>query len=252
MVVLVTGTIMALLVLSFSGKDYAWSSLTVLCLLILSIAKVGTFVFIKWKIPAEPVVPVYFSIIYNSSAISAGLHLLPYTLPISIFLTISGFVIAKTRCYHELLWVGRSITTISTRLFMLLDESTSTGKSIGLTIIGSTGMGLCLQPMLLALQTTIQPHDMAMGTMLFVAICMLGGSIGLVVFQTMQQNKLRSIISKLKLQYLQYTELIAKAINNQAVIHTSSMPPMLSKALIDTFVVALQAVFYTSIPFAIM
>ncbi|KAJ2810395.1 hypothetical protein H4S07_002691 [Coemansia furcata] len=147
MVVLVAGIIIALLALSFSGKDYAWSSPMVLCLIIFGIVIIGTFVVIKWKIPAEPVVPVYFSVIHSSSAISAGLHLLLYTLPISIFLTISGFVIAKTGCYHKLLWVGRSITTISVRLYVLLDNSTSTGKSIGLTLIGGAGMGLLLQPM---------------------------------------------------------------------------------------------------------
>ncbi|KAJ2826183.1 hypothetical protein FBU31_003510 [Coemansia sp. 'formosensis'] len=283
MVVLVTGIIMALLALSFGGKDYAWSSPAVLCLLIFSIAIVVMFVVIEWKIPAEPImplrlfknhniglmlvmqlfvgavifsltfyIPMYFSVVHNSSAISAGLHLLPYILPISIFSTISGFVVAKTGCYRELLWVGRSITTIGTGLFMLLEESTSTGKSIGLTIIGGTGMGLLLQPMLLVLQTAIQPCDMAMGTTLFVAICMLSSSISLAVFQTMQQNKLGSIISKLKLQYPQYADLITKTINNQAVIHASSMLPELSQALIDAYVVTLQAIFYTSIPFAVM
>ncbi|KAJ2833292.1 hypothetical protein GGI24_000904 [Coemansia furcata] len=103
MVVLVAGIIMVLLALSFGGKDYAWSSPMVLCLLIFGIAIVGTFVVIEWKIPAEPVVPIYFTIFHNSSAISAGLHLLLYTLPISILSTISGFVVAKTGRYRELL-----------------------------------------------------------------------------------------------------------------------------------------------------
>ncbi|KAJ2811722.1 hypothetical protein H4S07_001877 [Coemansia furcata] len=228
MVVLVAGIVMALLALSFGSKDYAWSSPTVLCLRIFGIAIVGTFVVIEWKIPAEPVIPIYFSVVHNNSAISAGLHLLLYTLPISILSTISGFVVAKTGCYWELLWVGGSITTIGTRLFVLLDDSTSTGKSIGLTLVGGAGMGLLLQPMLLALQTAIQPRDMATGTTLFVAIRTLDGSIGLAVFQTVQQNKLGSIISKLKLQYPQYAEIIAKAVNNQAVIRASSTPPELS------------------------
>ncbi|KAJ2811918.1 hypothetical protein FBU31_007681, partial [Coemansia sp. 'formosensis'] len=147
MVVLVTGIVMALLALSFGSKDYAWLSPTVLCLIIFGIAIVGTFVVIEWKIPAEPVVPIYFSVVHNNSAISAGLHFLLYTLPISILSTISGFVVTKTGHYRELLWVGRSITTMGARLYVLLDELTSTGKSIGLTVIGSAGMGLLLQPM---------------------------------------------------------------------------------------------------------
>ncbi|KAJ2822820.1 hypothetical protein FBU31_004477 [Coemansia sp. 'formosensis'] len=217
MVVLVTGIVMALLALGFGSKDYARSSLTILCLLIFGIAIVGAFVVIEWKIPTEPIMPlhlfknynvglvlvmqlfvgavifgltfyvlIYFSVIHSSLVISAGLHFLPYIQPISIFSIISGFVVAKTRRYRELLWVGGSITTIGTRLFVLLDESTSMGRSIRLTVVGGAGMGLLLQPMLLALQTAIQPRDMATGTMLFVAICTHGGSISLAIFQTVQ------------------------------------------------------------------
>ncbi|KAJ2813730.1 hypothetical protein H4S07_000457 [Coemansia furcata] len=220
MVVLVAGIIMALLALCFGGKDYAWLSLMVLCLIIFGIVIISAFVVIEWKILLSQLFP---------SAISVGLHLLLYTLPISIFSTISGFVVTKTGCYCELLWVGGSITTISARLYVFLDDSTSTGKSIGLTIIGSAGMGLLLQPMLLALQTAIQPCDMATGTTLFVAICMHGGSIGLAIFQTVHSMHI-----------------------DQAVVCTSSMLPKLSQALIDAYVVALRAIFYASIPFAIM
>ncbi|KAJ2834344.1 hypothetical protein GGI24_000447 [Coemansia furcata] len=141
MIVLVAGIITALLALGFGGKDYAWSSPTILSLLIFGIAIVDAFVVIEWRFPAEPIMPLWLL------AISAGLHLLPYILPISIFSTISGFVVAKARHYHELLWVGRSITTVSTRLFVLLDESTSTGKSIDLALIGGAGVGLLIQPM---------------------------------------------------------------------------------------------------------
>ncbi|KAJ2825391.1 hypothetical protein GGI24_003173 [Coemansia furcata] len=96
------------------------------------------------------------------------------------------------------------------------------GKSISLTVIGGTGIGLLLQPMLLVLQTAIQPCNMAMVTTLFIAIHMLSSSIGLAVFHMVQHIKLGSIFSKLMLQYPQYADVIAKAVTNQAVIHTSS------------------------------
>ncbi|KAJ2063497.1 hypothetical protein GGI17_001713 [Coemansia sp. S146] len=283
MVVLVTGIVMALLALNFGGANYAWSSPTVLCLLIFGIAVVGVFVVIEWKIPAEPImplrlfrnrnvglvlvmqlfvgavmfgptfyVPIYFSVVHNSSAIAAGLHLLPYILPITIFSTIAGFVVAKTGRYRELIWLGGVIATVGAGLFALMDETTNTGKSIGLILCGGAGMGLLLQPMLLALQTAIQPRDMATGTTLFVAIRTLGGSIGLAVFQTVQQNKLASLIAELVRQYPQYKDLIKSAVKNQAVIRASDTPPEITQALIDAYVRALRAVFYASIPFAAM
>ncbi|KAJ2830955.1 hypothetical protein GGI24_001752, partial [Coemansia furcata] len=113
------------------------------------------------------------------------------------------------------------------------------GKRIGLTVIGSTGMGLLLQLMLLVLQTAIQLCNMATGTTLFVTIHILSSSIGLAVFHIVQHIKLGSIFSKLMFQYLQYADVIAKAINNQAVIHTSSTLLKLSQALINAYVIAL-------------
>ncbi|KAJ2864166.1 hypothetical protein GGH94_003114 [Coemansia aciculifera] len=283
MAVLVTGIVMALLALNFGGANYAWSSPTVLCLLIFGIAIVGVFVVIEWKIPAEPImplrlfrsrnvglvlvmqlfvgavmfgptfyVPIYFSVVHNSSAIAAGLHLLPYILPITIFSTIAGFAVAKTGRYRELIWLGGAIATVGAGLFALMDETTNTGKSIGLILCGGAGMGLILQPMLLALQTAIQPRDMATGTTLFVAIRTLGGSIGLAVFQTVQQNKLAPLIAELVRQYPQYKDLIKSAVKNQAVIRASDTPPEITQALIDAYVRALRAVFYASIPFAAM
>ncbi|KAJ2036249.1 hypothetical protein GGH13_004059 [Coemansia sp. S155-1] len=283
MAVLVAGIVMALLALSFGGGAYAWSSPTVLCLLIFGIATVGAFVAIEWKIPAEPImplrlfrsrnvglvlvmqlfvgavmfgptfyIPIYFSVVHNSSAIAAGLHLLPYILPITIFSTIAGFVVAKTGRYRELMWLGGSIATVGAGLFVLMDETTTTGKSIGLILCGGAGMGLILQPMLLALQTAIQPRDMATGTTLFVAIRTLGGSIGLAVFQTVQQNKLATLTAKLISQYPQYRALIEKSVDNPAVIRAADTPPEITLALIDAYVRALRAVFYASIPFAAM
>ncbi|KAJ2257343.1 hypothetical protein GGI13_000932 [Coemansia sp. RSA 455] len=283
MAVLVAGIVMALLALNFGGAAYAWSSPTVLCLLIFGIATVGAFVVIEWKVPAEPImplrlfrsrnvglvlvmqlfvgavmfgptfyIPIYFSVVHNSSAIAAGLHLLPYILPITIFSTIAGFVVAKTGRYRELIWLGGSIATVGAGLFVLMDETTTTGKSIGLILCGGAGMGLILQPMLLALQTAIQPRDMATGTTLFVAIRTLGGSIGLAVFQTVQQNKLATLTAKLVSQYPQYRALIEKAVDNPAVIRAADTPPEITLALIDAYVRALRAVFYASIPFAAM
>ncbi|KAJ2023520.1 hypothetical protein IWW57_004085, partial [Coemansia sp. S610] len=96
------------------------------------------------------------------------------------------------------------------------------------------------------------PRDMATGTTLFVAIRTLGGSIGLAVFQTVQQNKLATLVAELTRQYPQYEKLIARAVDNQATIRASDVPPELTQALIGAYVVALRSVFYASIPFAAM
>ncbi|KAJ2897727.1 hypothetical protein IWW38_001618 [Coemansia aciculifera] len=281
--VLVSGIVMTLLALSFGGNSHPWSSATVLCLLIFGLLLVGVFVLVEWKIPAEPImplrlfrsrnvglmllaqlcvgavmfgptffIPIYFSVVDGSSAIAAGLHLLPYILPITITSTITGFTVAKTGRYRELMWAGGCIVTVGSGLMTLMDENTSTGKAIGLILVGGAGMGLTLQPMLLALQTAIQPRDMATGTTLFVAIRTLGGGVGLTVFQTVQQNKMASAVAKLISLHPEHADIISQAIHNQAVIRASSTPPEIRAALIEAYVVALRGVFYAAIPFAAM
>ncbi|KAJ2331289.1 hypothetical protein GGH92_009273, partial [Coemansia sp. RSA 2673] len=260
-----------------------WSSPTVICLLVFGVLVVAAFVLIEWKIPREPImplrlyrnrnvglvlvmqlfvgialfaptfyIPIYFSVVHNSSAIVAGLHLLPYILPISIFSTISGFAVARTGRYREPIWIGAAITTVGIGLLALLSDTTTTGESIGLLLAGGIGIGLLMQPMLLALQTAIQPRDMACGTTLYVATRSLGGSLGLAVAQTVMQNKLAPRFVALYAQFPRYKSLIDQAKDNQAVIHSSDMPPELTRALVAAYVYALRTVFYAMIPFAAM
>ncbi|KAJ1939642.1 hypothetical protein GGF37_004313, partial [Kickxella alabastrina] len=167
MIVLVCGIVMILLALSFGEDSASWNSPKVLCLLIFGIVVVGIFVIIEWKIPAEPImplrlyknrnvgisllqqifvgavmfgptfyIPMYFSVIQNSSAIKSGLHLLPFILPISLASIVSGFVVSKTGRYREMQWLGGLLLTLGISLLSILNEKSTTGISIGLLLPG--------------------------------------------------------------------------------------------------------------------
>ncbi|KAJ2078978.1 hypothetical protein H4R24_004103 [Coemansia sp. RSA 988] len=177
MVIMVGGMVMVLLALSFGGKDHPWSSALVLCLLIFGIVVLVIFVLVEWKIPAEPIVPlrlfknrnvglaltqqifmgatlfgptyyipIYFSVVKNSSSIVAGLYLLPYLLPITILSVATGFFVSKSGRYREPQWVGSAILTVGLCLLMLFDEKVTTGKAIGILIVSGIGMGILMQP----------------------------------------------------------------------------------------------------------
>ncbi|KAJ2818870.1 hypothetical protein IWW50_005665, partial [Coemansia erecta] len=281
MIVLVGGAVMLLLALSFGGQDYKWTSPIVLCLLILGIAVIGIFVLIEWKIPKEPImplrlfknrnvgialaqqvlvgaamygpvfyVPIYFSVVKNSSPIGAGLHLLPFLLPITIFSVATGFAVSKTGRYREFQSIGSGILTLGIGLLVLFNENVTTGKSIGILIVSGIGLGILMQPQLLCLQTAVMPRDIATGTTMYVAMRSLGGSIGLAVFQTVQLNQLTSNIAPLYTKYAEYKDLIDMSIKNQAAIYYDTVPSDLRAALIHANVKSLRSVFYTMIPFA--
>ncbi|KAJ1871698.1 hypothetical protein LPJ55_003706 [Coemansia sp. RSA 990] len=280
MAVLIGGVVMVLLALEFGGREYGWSSVTVLCLLIFGVAVIAIFVLIEWKVPKEPIMPlrlfknrnvgislaqqifmgaalfgpvfytpIFFSVVKNSSAINAGLHLLPFLLPITIVSVITGFAVSKTGRYREFQWAGTAIVTVGLCLLMLFDEDVSTGKSIGILIVSGIGMGMLMQPFLLCLQTAILPRDIATGTTLFVATRSLGGAIGLSVFQTVQLNQLAKELEPVYVNYADYAAAIAETVQNQAIIHSSKIPDDLRTALIRANVISLRAAFYAMIPF---
>ncbi|KAJ2658577.1 hypothetical protein IW148_004622 [Coemansia sp. RSA 1199] len=280
MLILVGGAVMLLLALSFGGQQYAWSSPTVLCLLIFSFVVIAIFVLVEWKVPKEPImplrlfknrnsgialaqqifmgaslfgpvfyVPIYFSVVMNSSPIGASLHLLPFLLPITIVSVATGFAVSKTGRYREFEWVGSAILTVGLGLLVLFDENVTTGKSIGILIVSGIGLGMMMQPLLLCLQTAILPHDIATGTTLFVATRSLGGSIGLSVFQTVQLNQLAKNLVPVYAKYAKYASLIDATVENQAAIYFDSVPADLRLALVQANVKALRSVFYAMIPF---
>ncbi|KAI8322754.1 hypothetical protein GQ54DRAFT_297237 [Martensiomyces pterosporus] len=281
--VLVSGIVMVLLALSFGGKDYPWSSAVVLCLLIFGIVVVGIFVLIEWKIPAEPImplrlyknrnvglvllmqlflgaalfgpsfyIPLFFSVVRSSSPITSGLHLLPFMLPICVFAMIGGWTIAKTGRYRELMWLGGVITAVGLGLMALLDENSSNSKSIGLLIIAGVGVGLELQPGMLAVQTACEPRDMAAATTLLVSIRTLGGTVGLAIFQTVLQNSLKSKMAPIFHQFPEYAGIISASIDNQAAIHKGGIPADLQVALVRAYAGAMRYVFIAMIPFGAM
>ncbi|KAJ1803951.1 hypothetical protein LPJ75_005729, partial [Coemansia sp. RSA 2598] len=271
MVVLVGGMVMLMLALSFGGDSHPWDSPTVLCLLVFSFVTVGIFVLIEWKIPKEPImplrlfknanvgitliqqiflgatmfgpifyIPIFFSVVMNSTPITAGLHLLPLLLPVPIFSIITGFTVYKTGRYRELQWLGGVIMTAGVVLMMLVDENTTTGKSIGIMILPGIGLGFLLQPMQLTLQTSIQGRDMATGTTLFVAIRSLGGSLGLAILQTVYVNVLKSRLDDVVQLYPSYAQLIQGTIDNQSLIYGEGVPADLRADIISAFVHSLR------------
>ncbi|KAJ1837114.1 hypothetical protein LPJ70_005978, partial [Coemansia sp. RSA 2708] len=166
MAVLVGGAVMVLLALSFGGQQHPWTSALVLCLLVFGVLAIAGFVLVEWKVPREPImplrlfanrnaaialaqqifmgaslfgpvfyVPIYFSVVRNSSAIGAGLRLLPFLLPITALSVATGFAVSKTGRYREFEWAGSAILTAGLGLLALFDENVSTGKSIGILVV---------------------------------------------------------------------------------------------------------------------
>ncbi|KAJ2258016.1 hypothetical protein GGI13_000733 [Coemansia sp. RSA 455] len=279
--VLIGAVVMLLLALTWGGKDFPWSSARVICLLIFGVILLVVFLLIEWKTSADPTVPIplfrirnvsmsvlgqffmgvgmfcpmffipiWYTIVKNAGSITAGLHLLPYLLSISLVSVASGFLVVKTGRYRELVIFGTALFVVGTGLMVLFDENISSGKQIGFMVIMGFGLGLNIQILLIVVQTAAPTKDMAAATTLFLFMRILGSSIGVAAMQSIFQNSLLPKLAVLVSQYPEFTVAIMGSVNDQSLIYKSGIPDDIRGQLVHIYVLALRKVFIATVPFA--
>jgi hypothetical protein len=228
----VGGTLMVLLGLEFGGVTYAWSSATVICLIIFGVLCASLFVLIEWKIARYPItplrifkhrsniasigvcfchgyvfiaasyyLPLYFQAVLGASPLLSGVYLLPYALSFSLTSVGAGILIKRTGKYLPPLWCGLTVMTLGFGLFIDLPFSRSWAKIILYQIVAGLGVGLNFQSPLLALQSMLKPSDIGTATATFFFTRVLSTAIsvviGGVVFSNRMQAHLPSLITDL-------------------------------------------------------
>ncbi|KAJ1848083.1 hypothetical protein H4S02_000332 [Coemansia sp. RSA 2611] len=278
--VLVGAVVMLLLGLTWGGKTFPWKSARVICLLVFGVVMLGVFMLIEWKVAADPTVPmhlfrnrnvslsvlgqfflgvgmfspmffipIWYTIVKNSSAIAAGLHLLPYLLSVSLVSVASGFLVTKTGRYRALVIFGTALFVLGAGLMVLFDENTNMGKQIGFMLIMGFGLGLNIQILLIVVQTAAPIADMASATTLFLFMRILGSSIGVAILQSIFQNAVIPKLNVLSEQYPDHAQAFADSLNDQSAIYKSNLPDDVRTQLIHYYVLALQKVFIANVPF---
>ncbi|KAJ2305799.1 hypothetical protein IWW55_001752 [Coemansia sp. RSA 2706] len=279
--VLIGGVVLLLLGLTWGGKTYAWGSPRIVCLLVFGVVLLGAFIVVEWRVALAPTVPVHlfrnrnvalcvlsqffmgvgmyatmffipiwYTIVKNSSSIAAGLHLLPFLLSLSLVSVAAGFLVARTKMYRPFVVFGAALFVLGAGLLVLFDEDTNMGKQIGFLLIMGFGLGLDIQILLIAVQTAAPVEDMASATTLYLFMRVLGSSIGIAILQSVLQNAVIPKLDLLSAQYPDYARVFGDSLNDQSVIYKSSLPDDVRAQLIHYYVLALQKVFIANVPFA--
>ncbi|KAJ2400042.1 hypothetical protein GGI23_002287 [Coemansia sp. RSA 2559] len=279
--VLIGAVVMLLLALTWGGKTFPWKSARIICLLIFSFLSLGLFLLIEWKTPADPTVPIpllrnrnvslavagqffagvamfvpmfyipiWYTIVKNDSAISSGLHLLPYLLSVSLVSVASGFIVTKTGRYRMFVMVGSAIMVVGTGLMAMFNEDIGKGKQIGYLILMGFGLGLNIQIMMIVTQTAASTEDMAAATTLFLFMRILGASIGIAAMQSIFQNYAIPHITDLAIANPQYASILGASFNDQSLIYKGGLPLELQHALVHVYVEGLKRIFIANVPFA--
>lgn len=209
---IVSGTLMFLLGLELGGGSYHWNSPQFICLIIFGLLVVAVFIFIELKMAKFPVVPVrlfktprnlailalnachgfvfisasyymplYFQGVIGANALMSGVYILPFTFVLGATSAMAGFFIKKTGKFVPPIIGGFALMTLGYGLFIDLGSTANWAKIICFQMILGMGVGPNFQSPLIALQSTVQPRDIASATGTFMFIRQLSTSISIVV-----------------------------------------------------------------------
>lgn len=218
-ITITAGTVMFLLGLTYGGVSFPWSSATVVCLLVFGAVFVVLFFLNEWKLAKYPMMPLrifkhksniaslavcfvhgfvfisgayfyplYFQAVLGASPILSGVYLFPFVLSLSIMSVFVGIFIKKTGQYLPPIYLGVLFMTIGFGLYIDLPNGRTWGRIFPYQIIAGIGVGPLFQAPLIALQTLIEPRDIATATATFGFVRNLATSISVVIGGVIFQN----------------------------------------------------------------
>ncbi|XXH03063.1 hypothetical protein Hte_009453 [Hypoxylon texense] len=216
---IIGGTLMFLFGLEFGGVTYPWGSAPTICLIVFGVVTIGVFVVVeKWyaKYPVIPLrlfkfgtnistfgiclvhgcvfisgsyyLPLYFQAVLGASSLLSGVYLLPYVLSLSFVSVGSGLFMKKTGKYLPAIIFGMFFMTLGFGLFIDLGAEANWAKIIVFQIIAGIGVGPNFQSPLIALQTSVEPRDIAAVTSTFGFVRQLSTSVSVVIGGVVFQN----------------------------------------------------------------
>ena len=213
------GTIMFLLGLEYGGVSFPWTSATVLCLIIFGLILMALFFVNEWKFAKYPMMPLalfskrsnvaslgvcfvhgfvfiagsyflplYFQAVLGASPILSGVYLFPFVISLSLASVVVGIFIKKTGQYLPPILFGVSCMTLGFGLFIDLPNGRTWGKIFSYEVVAGIGVGPLFQAPLIALQTGVQPRDIATATATFGFTRQLSTAISIVLGGVIFQN----------------------------------------------------------------
>ena len=202
-----------LLTVAEQGQDWGWSAgRSIVCFVIGAIglvgfivaeAKAGTGALIPlrlFRIKAASVtvvasvvvgaalfggmmmLPLYLQIVHGASPTKSGLLMLPMVAGMMTASMLSGQLISRTGKPRIFPIIGSAIFTIGMFLMTQVSADTQMWMVMVVMLIIGYGVGNCMQPLLLTMQSAVPPQAIGMATSSATFFRQIGGTIGVAVF----------------------------------------------------------------------
>ena len=197
---------------SLGGHSYAWGSPFILGLAVIAITALAGFLVVEHH-AAEPILPlslfrnptfliscsvgfivglamfgsvtympVYLQVVKGLSPTTAGLQLTPMMGGVLITSIASGQVISRIGRYRLFPIVGTAIMTIGLGLLSTLETASSLWAAPAYMLVLGLGLGMVMQVLVLAVQNTVDYHDLGVATAGTTLFRSTGGSVGVSLF----------------------------------------------------------------------
>ncbi|RMZ76158.1 hypothetical protein DV738_g5120, partial [Chaetothyriales sp. CBS 135597] len=219
---IVGGVVMFLFGMESGGLSHPWGSAFTLCLIIFGVVVIALFFLNEWKFAKYPVIPLrifkntsnlatlgvcflhgfvfigagyylplYFQVVLAATPIMSGVYLFAHVLTVSLASAIGGIFMKKTGLFREPIWFGLAVMTLGFGLFIDLPDHKEWSKIIIYQMIAGVGVGPNFQAPLIALQSHLKGHDIAVGTATFGFVRNIATSLSIVLGAVVFQNELK-------------------------------------------------------------
>jgi EmrB/QacA subfamily drug resistance transporter len=225
---LLSAGVAALIMLTtWGGNEYAWSSPTIVALGVAGTLLLAVFVW--WETRAEePIlplrlfrssvfsvsnamgftigmamfgaivfIPLYLQLVYGVSPTSSGLRLLPLMAGLLVAAIASGRAISRIGRYKVFPIAGTAILVAGMYLLSRLAVGTAPWLASVYMLVVGVGIGLVMQVLVLVVQNDVRPQEIGVATSTATFFRSVGGSFGVAIFGTIFASRLADQLSHL-------------------------------------------------------
>ncbi len=217
---LAAGLTSVLLVTTWGGQQYAWTSPEIIGLAAVAVAMLIAFV-AQERRAAEPILPLrlfrdpvfdvvtlvlflttcalfaaivflplFLQIVTGASATKSGLLLLPLLLAATTTTAVVGRVISRTGRYKVFPVAGLALMAAGLLLLSRMDATTSRATASLFMVVFGLGFGMVSQILVLAIQNAVDGRDIGIATASANLFRALGGSVGVALFGAVFASRL--------------------------------------------------------------
>lgn len=201
-----------LLVTTWGGREYAWSSAEIVALGAAAMLLFGAFIAQERRAP-EPILPlrlfrdpvfdvvsavlfltllsffavivfmpIFLQVVTHASATDSGLLLLPLLLAATASTAVSGRVISRTGRYKIFPVTGLALMAAGLLLLSRMNAGTSQATASLLLVVFGLGFGMVTQVLTVAIQNSVDRRDLGIATASANLFRSLGGAVGVAVY----------------------------------------------------------------------